>query len=180
MVNGLQWGLDNWIYGSAGNDGGTITSKEKDVPPVSLRGRGLRFKPWIPGSLEPTSGGGQFGLTTDDYQHWFTRPTLSTSNTSSCRNHYLRRNPYLPVSQVTINIPEHGAAAKVFESARSSSGGSIARIAAQRGRTQSASPRTNSCPAGFITSCEHPLIYTPISSPKRTAGNNFVCDPANT
>ena len=41
LVNGLQWGLDNWIYGVAGNDGGTITSGEKpDAARVSLRGRG--------------------------------------------------------------------------------------------------------------------------------------------
>ena len=25
MVNSLQWGLDNWVYGCAGSDGGTIT-----------------------------------------------------------------------------------------------------------------------------------------------------------
>ena len=73
MVNGLQWGLDNWIYGCAGSDGGTVHSAQKpEAPPVSLRSRGFRFKPGVPGSLEPTSGGGQYGLTSDDYQHWFT------------------------------------------------------------------------------------------------------------
>ena len=73
MVNGLQWGMDNWIYGVAGNDGGMVSSGEsKDARPLSLRNRGLRFQPWRPGSLEPTSGGGQYGLTADDAQHWFT------------------------------------------------------------------------------------------------------------
>src|SRR5262249_11697314 len=41
MVNGLQWGLDNWVYACAGGKGGTISSAEKpDSPTVTLRGRG--------------------------------------------------------------------------------------------------------------------------------------------
>ena len=40
LVNGLQWGLDNWVYGVAGNEGGTITSPEKkDFPALVLHGR---------------------------------------------------------------------------------------------------------------------------------------------
>src|SRR5205809_793828 len=63
LLSGLQWGLDNWVYGGAGGAGGTIRSMEKpDTPEVTLRGRGIRFHPDVPGSLEPTSGGGQFGL----------------------------------------------------------------------------------------------------------------------
>jgi putative membrane-bound dehydrogenase-like protein len=64
LLNSLQWGLDNWVYGCAGNDGGTITCPEKkDMPAVTLRNRGIRFKPDVPGSLEPTSGGGQYSVT---------------------------------------------------------------------------------------------------------------------
>ena len=70
LVNSLQWGLDNWVYGVAGSDGGTIRSAEKaDVPPLTLRSRGIRFHPETPGSLEPTSGGGQYGLAPDEWQH---------------------------------------------------------------------------------------------------------------
>ena len=111
MVNSLQWGLDNWVYGCAGSDGGTVTSAEKpDAPPVSLRGRGFRFKPDVPGSLEPTTGGGQYGLTADDCQRWFTATNSQHLRQIVLPDHYLRRNPYLPVSAVTLDIPEHGAA----------------------------------------------------------------------
>src|SRR5579885_1715391 len=73
LVNSLQWGLDNWVYGVAGNAGGTIRSGEKpDAPAVTLRGRGIRFHPETPGSLEPTSGGGQYGLAADARQRWTT------------------------------------------------------------------------------------------------------------
>src|SRR5262249_24482325 len=73
LPSGFQWGLDNWVYACAGGVGGSITSAEKpDAPAVLLRGRGFRFRPDQPASLEPTSGGGQFGLTCDRWGHWFT------------------------------------------------------------------------------------------------------------
>jgi putative membrane-bound dehydrogenase-like protein len=180
MVNSLQWGLDNWIYGIAGSDGGTITSAEKpDTPPVLLRNRGFRFKPDIPGSLEPTSGGGQYGLTADDYQHWFTATNSQHLRQIVLPDHYLKRNPYLPVSAVTVDIPEHGAAAKVFRispfepwrverTTRRAGGPDAARF-----------PKTELVPGGFFTSACSPLIYTGELFPKEFYGNNFVCDPAN-
>src|SRR5262249_49110229 len=71
-VNALQWGLDNWVHGCAGGKGGTIRSAEKSTAPeVVLRGRGIRFHPDQPASLEPTSGGGQYGLAADDFERWF-------------------------------------------------------------------------------------------------------------
>ena len=73
LVNSLQWGLDNWVHGVAGNNGGTIRSAEEPGrPAVTLHGRGIRFHPEVPGSLEPTSGGGQYGLAPDAWERWFT------------------------------------------------------------------------------------------------------------
>ena len=180
MVNGLQWGLDNWIYGVAGNDGGTITSREKpDAPAVTLRNRGLRFQPWRPASLEPTSGGGQYGLTADDYQHWFTATNSEHLKQIVLPDHYLRRNPYLAVPQVTINIPEHGAAAKVFRISPFEAW----RVERTTRRAKSPDakrfPTTELVPGGFITSACSPLIYTADLFPEAYRGNNFVCDPAN-
>ncbi|MFO0801588.1 MAG: PVC-type heme-binding CxxCH protein [Gemmataceae bacterium] len=179
MVNGLQWGLDNWIYGSAGNDGGTVHSKEKDTEPVSLRGRGLRFQPWRIGSLELTSGGGQFGLTTDDYQHWFTATNSEHLKHIVLPDHYLRRNPYLPVSQVTINIPEHGAAAKVFRISPFEQWRVDRTNRRAKGPDAKRFPANELVPGGFITSACSPLIYTADLFPEAYRGNNFVCDPAN-
>jgi putative membrane-bound dehydrogenase-like protein len=180
MVNSLQWGLDNWIYGVAGLDGGVIASVEKsEAPTVSLRGRGLRFQPWRPASLEPTSGGGQYGLTADDYQHWFTATNSEHLKQIVLPDHYLRRNPYFAAPQVTINIPEHGAAAKVyrispFETWR------VERTTRRAGSPDAKRyPPTELVPGGFITSACSPLIYTADLFPESYRGNNFVCDPAN-
>ncbi len=115
IVNTPQWGLDNWVHACAGGAGGTITSPEKpDMLPVTLRGRGIRFHPDIPGSLEPTSGGGQYGLAPDEWQRWFVATNSQHLRHIVLPDHYLRRNPALPVSAVTLDIPDHGAACKVF------------------------------------------------------------------
>jgi putative membrane-bound dehydrogenase-like protein len=180
LINSLQWGLDNWVYGMAGNEGGTIASPEKkDMPAVTLRGRGVRFHPETPGSLEPTSGGGQYGLAADDWERWFTATNSQHLRHIVLPDHYLRRNPSLPVSAVTLDIPDHGAACKVFrlspleawrvERTRRRAGGPDA----QR------FPATELVPGGYVTSGCSPVVYAADLFPPEYRGNTFMCDPAN-
>jgi len=180
MVNSLQWGLDNWIYGCAGSDGGTIKSVETpDMPAIALRNRGFRFKPDVPGSLEPTSSGGQFGLAADDYQRWFTATNSQHLRQIVLPDHYLKRNPYLPVSAVTLDIPEHGAAAKVFRISPFEPW-RVERTNRRAGAPDASRfPKTELVAGGYFTSACSPLIYTADLFPKEYYGNNFVCDPAN-
>jgi putative membrane-bound dehydrogenase-like protein len=180
MVNSLQWGVDNWVYGVAGSDGGTITCPQKpETPAVVLRNRGIRFMPDRPGSLEPTSGGGQYGLTADDYQRWFTATNSQHLRQIILPDHYLRRNPSLSVSAVTADIAEHGAAARVFRispfepwrverTTRRAGGADAKRF-----------PANELVPGGYMTSACSPLIYTADLFGPEYYGNNFVCDPAN-
>ncbi len=180
LLNGLQWGLDNWVYGVAGTNGGTIRSLEKpDQPAVILRNRGVRLHPDQPGSLEPTSGGGQFGLAPDDWQHWFTATNSQHLRQIVLPDHYLRRNPYLPVSAVTLDIPDHGAACKVhrlspFEAWR------VERTTRRReGPDARRFAATELVPGGYITSACGPVVYLANLFPEAYRGNTFVCDPAN-
>lgn len=180
MVNSLQWGLDNYVYGIAGSDGGTITSpQKKDMPALALRNRGFRFKPSAPGSLEPTSSGGQYGLTADDYQRWFTATNSQHLRQIVLPDHYLKRNPYLAASAVTVDIPEHGAAAKVFRISPFEPW-RVERTTRRAGSPDAKRfPTTELVPGGYITSACSPLIYTGGLFDKEFHGNNFVCDPAN-
>jgi putative membrane-bound dehydrogenase-like protein len=180
LINSLQWGIDNWVYGCAGSNGGTIRSlEEPDRPPVTLRSRGVRFHPEQPGSLEPMSGGGQFGLAPDDWQNWFTATNSQHLRQIILPDHYLRRNPLLPVSAVTLDIPDHGAACKVhrispFEAWR---------VERTQRRSQGADanrfPSTELVPGGYVTSACSPAVYTADLYPETYRGNTFVCDPAN-
>jgi putative membrane-bound dehydrogenase-like protein len=180
MINGLQWALDNWVYGCAGINPSSVRSIERpDVPPIVLRGRHVRFHPESPGSLEPTSGGGQFGLAADDWEQWFTNTNNQHLRHIVLPDQYLRRNPSLAVSAVTLDIPDHGAACKVnrvspFEGWR------VERTRRRReGPDAKRFPSTELVPGGYITSSCSPVIYTADVLPKEFRGNSFICDPAN-
>jgi putative membrane-bound dehydrogenase-like protein len=183
LVNGLQWGLDNWVHACAGGAGGTIRSADKpQAPAVTLRGRGIRFHPDVPASLEPTSGGGQYGLAMTEWGQWLTATNNQHLRHIVLPDHYLRRNPLLPVSAVTLDIPDHGAACKVHrlspfeawrvERTRRRKGG--------EGEYKSRSfPATELVPGGYITSGCSPAVYLADLFPRPYQGSSFVCDPAN-
>jgi putative membrane-bound dehydrogenase-like protein len=180
LLSGFQWSLDNWVHGCAGGKGGTIKCPEKPAAAeVTLRGRGIRFKPDVPGSLEPTSGGGQYGLATDGWDHWFVATNSQHLRHIILPDHYLARNPNLPVTAVTLDVPDHGAACKVhrispFESWR------VERTKRRKGGPDSKRfPATELIPGGFVTSGTSPLIYAAALFPEEYHGNSFVCDPAN-
>jgi putative membrane-bound dehydrogenase-like protein len=180
LLNSLQFALDNRIHACAGGAGGTITSAEKpDWPAVTLRGRGIRFNPDVPGSLEPTSGGGQYGLSADDWGRWFTATNSQHLRHIILPDHYLRRNPALPVSAVTLDIPEHGAACKVFRKSPFEAW-RVERTTRRAGSADARRfPTTELVPGGFVTSACSPLVYTADLFPAEYRSSVFVCDPAN-
>jgi putative membrane-bound dehydrogenase-like protein len=180
LINGLQWGLDNWVHGAAGSNGGTVRSKEKpDAPPVVLHNRDVRFRPEAPGSLEPTSGGSQYGLATDDWEQWFVATNSQHLRHVVLPDHYLRRNPALAVSAVTLDIPDHGAACKVYRISP------FERWRVERTRRRAGAPdaqrypSTELVPGGYSTSTCSPVVYTADLFPTAYRGNTLVCDPAN-
>jgi putative membrane-bound dehydrogenase-like protein len=180
LLNSLQWGMDNWVYGCNGASGGTIRSQEKpDAPPVALGNRGIRFHPEVPGSLEPMSGGGQYGLSPDAWQNWFVNTNTQHLQQIILPDHYLRRNPGMTVSATTFDIPEHGPACKVyrispFEQWR------VERTSRRKSGPDSARfPSTELVPGGYITSACSPLVYEADRYPKDYQHNVFVCEPAN-
>ncbi len=180
LPNALQLGLDNWVYALAGN-GGNITCPSKPALNIpNLRGRGFRFDPDHLESIQPTSGGGQFGLTADDAGHWFTATNSQHLRQIVLPDHYLARNPALGVPATTLDIPEHGAAAKVFRVSEFEKW-RVERTSRRKDDPALSKrlPPTELVPGGFITSGCSPLIYRGEALPEDCYGDNFVCDPAN-
>ncbi|MCC6232558.1 MAG: HEAT repeat domain-containing protein, partial [Verrucomicrobiales bacterium] len=107
-VNGLRWGVDNWVYCAAGghhrgHGAGTRVRSHRNGTEIALGSRDFRFHPDT-GEIEPESGPSQFGRNPDDWGHWF-----GTQNSWPLWHYvladgYLRRNPHIPapdpVSQV--------------------------------------------------------------------------------
>ena len=84
LLNSFAWGLDNRVYGLTSMNGGVITSPlDSEMKPLDLRGRNFSFDPRIierigkespsPAGpfVRPESGGGQHGMSFDDFGRWF-------------------------------------------------------------------------------------------------------------
>src|SRR6059058_178824 len=149
------------------------------MPAVTLKGRGVRFHPEHPGSLEPTSGGGQYGLAPDEWQRWFTATNSQHLRHIVLPDHALRRNPSLPVRAVTLDIPDHGAACKVFRISPFEAWRVERTRRRREGKDASHFPSTELVPGGYSTSSCSPLVYEAALFPEAYRGNVLVCDPAN-
>jgi len=98
LVNGFQWGLDGWFYGSNGESGGDITCV-KTSKKVALGANDFRFNPQTL-DFEIDAGRSQYGKWRDDWGNLF------GNNNSVMGWHYylplhdLARNPNLAVKSV--------------------------------------------------------------------------------
>ncbi|MFP6738151.1 MAG: PVC-type heme-binding CxxCH protein, partial [Planctomycetota bacterium] len=97
-VNGLRWGLDNWLHCASGAHhggyakGNKVTSV-KTGETIVLGSRDFRIRPG-PGLLDPQSGPSQFGRNRDDWGNWFGVQNSHPLWHYVLRDHHLRRNPY--------------------------------------------------------------------------------------
>lgn len=91
-VNGLRWGLDNWIHAANGDSGGMIRA-EKTGEVVNIGGRDLRIRP-DEGLVDPQSGNAQFGRVRDDWGNWFGCANWLPVWHYALADEYLRRNPH--------------------------------------------------------------------------------------
>lgn len=92
-VNGLSYGLDNWIYGANGLLGGTISGKfsGKDI---DIRGRDFRMRPET-GEFEAVAGLTQQGRVRDDFGNWIGSDNSNAGWHYPLPERYLKRNPHI-------------------------------------------------------------------------------------
>jgi putative membrane-bound dehydrogenase-like protein len=99
-INGLRYGLDNWIYcANGGHHAGygadrRVTSIETGTP-IALGSRDFRIRP-EQGLLEPQSGPSQFGRVRDDEGNWFGVQNSRPLWHFVLDDPYSRRDRYLP------------------------------------------------------------------------------------
>lgn len=99
-INNPRWGLDNWIYVSAGRAGGHITGPRL-TSPVDLSATDFRFKP-DGTAIEPVTGRNyMYGQTMTDWGDRFVTPPGLYAIPIPW--HYLTRNPYLPSPSVNAD-----------------------------------------------------------------------------
>lgn len=175
LVNNMKWDLDNHIYFAGGMNGGTLSRREQ--PLGQLPGSQIiRFNP-VQETLDFLSGGSQFGYSTDDWGHRFVCNNSNHIMEVIFPHHYLLRNPYLPVPEVTRSIAVEGAAAPVFRKSHPEPW----RVVRTRRRAADPVFAKNAPPSelvttGFFTSATGVTIYRGSAYPPEFQGNVFVGD----
>jgi len=124
-VNGLLWGLDNWIYGANGRSDGDIYWVEAEKPAASagsagdkprifsMRGHDFRFRAGTR-RFETIAGRSQFGLARDDWGNRFLSWNTIPVRHEVLPEHYLNRNSHLPVTESVADILVPGDDGRVF------------------------------------------------------------------
>jgi putative membrane-bound dehydrogenase-like protein len=104
-VNGLEYGLDGWVYGSGGIFGGDITSfsNPKVVP---LANRDFRINPDT-GVIEAAAGRSQHGRVRNDWGDWFGCDNSTYLRHYPLADHYLRRNPLVAVPNNDVIVTDY-------------------------------------------------------------------------
>jgi putative membrane-bound dehydrogenase-like protein len=159
-VNGLQFGLDNWIIGTNGDSGGNIRRGNVDGPKISISGRDYRFRPDYSG-FEGVAGRGQFSNTFDDWGNRFINDNSNHIRHPVLPLKYLARNPNLAVAAVEEGISDHGGSSQVFP-------------------TSKLQERPNDhFAAGRFTSACSVTIYRGAAFGPEFQGNAFTCEPVH-
>src|SRR4051794_25068386 len=158
-VNGLSYGLDNWVYGANGLIGGVVhgsaTGRE-----VNIGGRDFRIRP-DDGAMEPASGLTQQGRVRDDWGDQFGGNNSIWIQHSPLPDHYARRNPRVAAPKPAIYVPRDPENQRVFPASKT-----LDRF------TQ---PQT----ANRVSSACSPLISRDTLPGPGFAGNAFICEPVH-
>lgn len=96
-VNGLRWGLDNWLHCANGWSGGEPRSIRAGAA-ININGQDLRIRP-DDGAVEPESGQSEFGRNPDDWGNWHGCDNSHPLFQFMVEQRYLRRNPHIPSAE---------------------------------------------------------------------------------
>ena len=154
-VNGLFWGIDNWIYGANGRSDGEVKWAD-GAKAGSIRRRDFRFRPDAK-QFEAIAGNSQFGMGYDDWGNRFPVFNNTPIRHVVMEERYLERQPLLAGTDVVPPISPTNDGNRVF----------------------SLTPPTLLIPQpiGFFTSACGPSIYRGTALPDEYRGNYFVCEP---
>jgi putative membrane-bound dehydrogenase-like protein len=92
-VNGLTWGLDNWVYGASSIHNNPIKLGETEQA-IDLGGRDFRMNPDTL-AFEPAAGRTQFCRVRDDWGNWFGNDNSNPLWHYPLEDRYVRRNPHV-------------------------------------------------------------------------------------
>ena len=156
-VNGLSYGLDNWIYGANGLLGGVIHGVANGKE-IDIRGRDFRMTTDLK-TFEPVAGLTQQGRVRDDWGNWFGCDNSNPLWDYPLADHYVRRNPYVSAPSPRIYAATGANPGRVYP---------ISHLLERFNEPNSANTVTSGCGLG---------IYRDDLLGEEYAGDSFTCEP---
>jgi len=176
QLNSFRWSLSNRIHISTGLDGGDIKHFEKDEAPVSVRSQNILLDPRS-NSFETTSGGGQHGMTLDDWGNTFVCGNSDPCHYLAYDTRYLSKNPALLAPPAAINIAPGGKYTKLHRISEVEPW-RILRTKLRKGGVIPGSDEGGQ-PSGFFTAATGITVYRGDAFGPDYRGDVFIGEAAN-
>lgn len=177
MLNSFHWSLDNRFVISTSLAGGSLKpADDPNAKPISVRRQNIRFDPRS-GQFEPTSGGGQHGMTLDDWGDAFVCGNSNPIQHLVYDGRYLLRNPYVEAPSPVIDVNAAGR----YPNLHRISPTEPWREARTRLRAAKLVPGSDEGgkPFGFFTGATGVTVFRGDAWPAEFHGNIFVGEIAN-
>lgn len=177
VVNNLAWGLDHWIYGAGGTNGGLLVAAgPPESAPLKMSVNDFRLDPPTQ-SIELLTGGARFGQAFDDWGNRFIGNIRNPIQHVVLAANYLARNRFLPVRTAIHDVAAFGDTIAVYRASRPEPWRirNAARLAAD---PAGFSPRSETVSAGYLTSACGVTVYRGAAYPPQYAGQVFLAEPA--
>jgi putative membrane-bound dehydrogenase-like protein len=176
VVNGFAWGLDNRIYGATSRNGGQVQAPG-DRRIFDLRTRDFSIDPRTL-QLRPESGGGQFGVTFDDYGRRFVSSNANHLLMVMYEDRYTARNGLVEYPRPVLDIPEDGPSARVFRISPDEEWRVLRTQWRASGKVRGLVEH-GGLAGGYFTSACSLFVYRGDALPSAYYGSAFVAEPAN-
>ncbi len=177
MLNSFRWGPDNRFHIATGLAGGNLRPADQpDAKPVLVRRQNIRFDPRN-NAFEPTSGGGQHGMTLDDWGDTFVCDNSNPIQHLAYDAKYANRNPFVVAPSPVVDINAAGRSPNLHRISPPEPW----REARTRLRKDKLVPGSDEGgqPFGFFTGATGVTVYRGNAFPAAYRGNVFVGEIAN-
>ncbi len=158
-VNGLVWGLDNYLHLANGDSGGKVKST-KTGETLDLGSFDLKIRPDT-GEMAKTSGRTQYGRVRDDFGNWFGCSNSKPIFQFVLRQEILARNPHVVYPPAAVSITEQAWAPEIFPTSKP---------ALRYNDPHARSRITSACGLGIYRDAALGVDYY---------GNAFICEPVH-
>ncbi|MBO0698098.1 MAG: hypothetical protein J2P46_06875, partial [Zavarzinella sp.] len=174
QLNSFHWTLENRILISTGLDGGELHAP--DGKTVSLRSMNVLLDPRT-NAWEVTSGGGQHGMSLDDWGRVFVSGNSDPIHCLAYDARYLSRSPGVHAPAAAVNVLPSGKFTKLHRVSEVEPWRALRTMLRKEGKVPGSDE--GGSPSGFFTGASGVTVYRGDAYPPEYRGDVFVGEVAN-